>query len=107
VREDGNVSIGDSDLHIPMPTESKLPSDFRIGIRPENIKPDPTGIFAGELILTEPLGAETILHIQSGQRKLLSLVSGMTEYQIGDVIKFNIAFEHILYFNLQGDRLQI
>jgi multiple sugar transport system ATP-binding protein len=107
VREDGTVSITESNLHMPAPTEKELPSDFRIGIRPENIKPDPSGKFSGKLILAEPLGAETILHIQLGQRTLLSLVSGMTEYHIGDVIKFNIAFEHILYFNLQGNRLQL
>jgi len=76
-----------------------------VGIRPENIKPDPNGKFTGQLILTEPLGAETILHIQSGQRTLLSLVPGMTANHIGDVIKFNIAFEHIHYFGSNGDRL--
>ncbi len=107
MREDGTVSITESDLHMPAPTENELPSSFGIGIRPENIKPDPNGKFSGELILIEPLGAETILHIQSGKRTLLSLVSGMTEHKIGDVIKFNIAFEHTLYFSLQGDRLQL
>jgi len=104
-REDGTVSLSDSDLHMPAPRGSKLPSEFRVGIRPENIKPDPNGKFTGQLILTEPLGAETILHIQSGQRTLLSLVPGMTANHIGDVIKFNIAFEHIHYFGLNGDRL--
>jgi multiple sugar transport system ATP-binding protein len=105
-REDGTISISDSDLHMPAPIGSKLPSKFRIGIRPENIKPDPIGKFSGQVILTEPLGAETILHIQSGQRTLLSLVPGMTANRIGDVIKFNIAFEHIHYFDLHGDRVQ-
>jgi multiple sugar transport system ATP-binding protein len=105
-REDGTVFISDSELHMPAPQGSRLPSEFRMGIRPENIKPDPNGRFAGQLILTEPLGAETILHIQSGQRILLSLVPGMTANHIGDVIKFNIAFEHIHYFGLNGERLQ-
>jgi ABC-type sugar transport system ATPase subunit len=56
-------------------------------------------------VLTEPLGAETILHIQSGQRVLLSLVPGMTSYHLGDIMKFNIAFDHIHYFGLNGNRL--
>jgi multiple sugar transport system ATP-binding protein len=103
-REDGTVSISDSDLHVPAQPGSKLPSEFLMGIRPENIKPDPNGKFAGQLILTEPLGAETILHIQSGQRDLLSLVPGMTASHIGDVIKFDIALEHIHYFGLNGER---
>ncbi len=103
-RENGTVSIKDSDLHMPAPSGSKLPSEFLMGIRPENIKPDPNGKFTGQVILTEPLGAETILHIQSGQRNFLSLVPGMTSNRIGDAIKFNIALEHIHYFGLSGER---
>ena len=105
-REDDTVSIKDSDVHLPAARGSKLPSDFLVGIRPENIKPDPNGKFTGQLILAEPLGVETILHIQSGQRTLLSLVPGITSYRLGDVMKFNIVFEHIHYFGLNGDRLQ-
>jgi multiple sugar transport system ATP-binding protein len=105
-RDDDTVSIKDSDVHLPAARGSKLPSDFLVGIRPENIKPDPNGKFTGQLILAEPLGVETILHIQSGQRTLLSLVPGITSYHLGDVMKFNIAFEHIHYFGLNGDRLQ-
>jgi multiple sugar transport system ATP-binding protein len=105
-REDDTVSIGDSDVHLPAPRGSKLPSEFLVGIRPENVNPDPKGNFTGQLVLAEPLGVETILHIQSGQRTLLSLVPGITSYHLGDVVKFNIAFEHIHYFGLNGDRLQ-
>ncbi len=105
-REDGTITIKDSDVRLSAPRESKLPSDFLVGIRPENVKPDPNGVFTGQLILAEPLGVETILHIQSGQRTLLSLVPGITSYHLGDVMKFNIAYEHIHYFGLNGDRLQ-
>lgn len=105
-REDDTVSISDSDVHLPAPRVSKLPSEFLVGIRPENVNPDPKGNFTGQLVLAEPLGVETILHIQSGQRTLLSLVPGITSYHLGDVMKFNIAFEHIHYFGLNGDRLQ-
>jgi ABC-type sugar transport system ATPase subunit len=93
-------------VHLPAPDENKLPSDFLVGIRPENVKPDPNGNFSGQLVLTEPLGVETILHIQSGQRTLLSLVPGISSYRLGDVVKFTIATEHIHYFGLNGDRLQ-
>ena len=105
-REDDTISISDSDVHLPAPRGSKPPSEFLVGIRPENVNPDPKGNFTGQLVLAEPLGVETILHIQSGQRTLLSLVPGMTTYNLGDVMKFNIAFEHIHYFGLNGDRLQ-
>ena len=103
---DNTVTISESDVHLPGQLGSKLPSDFLLGIRPENVKPDPNGKFTGQLVLTEPLGVETILHIQSGQRTLLSLVPGISSYRLGDVVKFNIATEHIHYFGLNGDRLQ-
>jgi multiple sugar transport system ATP-binding protein len=104
-REDGTVYINASDVHVPAPQGNNLPVDFQVGIRPENIKPDPQGEFSGQLVLTEPLGVETILHIQSGQSEFIGLVPGMTHYKIGDAMKFNIAFEHIHFFGLNGDRL--
>jgi ABC-type sugar transport system ATPase subunit len=105
-REDGTVFISDSEVHLPAPRGSKLPADFLMGIRPENVQPDPEGIFSGQIVLAEPLGVETILHIQSGQRTLLSLVPGITSFRLGDVMRFNIASEHIHYFGLNGARLQ-
>jgi multiple sugar transport system ATP-binding protein len=105
-REDGIISINDSDVRLSALSESQLPSDFLIGIRPENVKPDPKGQFAGQIVLAEPLGVETILHIQSGQCTLLSLVPGITSYHLGDEMKFNIALEHIHFIGLNGNRLQ-
>jgi multiple sugar transport system ATP-binding protein len=105
-RDDNTVSINESEVRLATPLATKLPVEFLLGIRPENVKPDPNGIFTGKLVLAEPLGVETILHIQSGQRTLLSLVPGITAFHLGDVMKFNIANEHIHYFGLNGDRLQ-
>jgi multiple sugar transport system ATP-binding protein len=105
-REDNTVSINDSDVKLPTMLGDSLPVEFLVGIRPENIKPDPNGKFSGQLVLTEPLGVETILHIKSKERTFLSLVPGITLFHIGDVINFNIAGEHIHYFGLNGERLQ-
>ena len=105
-REDGTISINASEVHVPASYGNNLPADFLVGIRPENIKPDLKGEFSGRLVLTEPLGVETILHIQSGQSEFIGLVPGITTYRIGDAMKFNVAFEHVHYFGLNGDRLQ-
>jgi len=107
VRQEDTIAICDSDIKLPAPKGNPLPSDLQLGIRPENVKLDPDGKLTGQLLLTEPLGAETILHIQSGQRVLLSLVPGMTPYHIGDVMKFDIAYHHIHYFGQNGNRLPV
>jgi multiple sugar transport system ATP-binding protein len=102
-RDNGTVLIENSELHIP--SASTLPTKFLLGIRPEDVKPTAEGQFAGTLVLTEPLGVETILHIQSGGQTLLSLIPGMTDLRLNDTVRFNLAQDRLHYFDLQGKRL--
>ena len=104
-RENGKVTIQDSDLHLPAASNS-LPASFTLGVRPEDIVPDSEGTFSGRVGLTEPLGVETILHIQSGQQTFLSLVQGMTHLGMDDEVRFNIAVERLHYFDGNGKRIQ-
>lgn len=99
-RENGSLHIEDSPvtLGVDYPTD-KLPAQFVLGIRPEDINPDPNGDFEGEVALIEPLGVETILHIKSGEQTILSTVSGITYWDIGDPVRFNIVREHLHFFD--------
>ena len=74
-------------------------------IRPEDVQPQPDGPFPAEIALIEPLGVETILHLRSGEQRLLSLVSGMSSWRIGDTIRFAINRERLHYFDSSGARL--
>lgn len=78
-----------------------LPASFILGVRPEDVQPDPNGDFAGQINLIEPLGVETILHIKVGGQTLLSNISGMATWRIGDTIRFNIARERLHYFDAE------
>jgi len=102
-RDNGTVLIENSELHIP--SAGNTPAHFLLGIRPEDVKPTTEGKFVGKLALTEPLGVETILHIQSGGQTLLSLVPGMTHFKLNDTIRFNLAQDRLHYFDLDGKRL--
>ncbi|MEO5886412.1 MAG: ABC transporter ATP-binding protein [Anaerolineales bacterium] len=102
-RDNGTVQIENSELHIP--SSSSSTSQFLLGIRPEDVKPAAEGQFAGQVVLTEPLGVETILHIQSGGQTLLSLIPGMTDLKLNDNVRFNLAQDRLHYFNLDGERL--
>jgi len=104
-KEDGTLYIDSSELQLPAPGNVDLPSSLLLGIRPEDIQLEPTGVFNGTLMLTEPLGVETILHIQSGDQTFISLVPGMTELKIGDEIHFNIVHERLHCFTIEGNRV--
>ena len=63
------------------------------------------GTREGEVALAEPLGVETVIHIQSGEQTLLSILPGITALKVGDAIKFGITRERLHYFNPDGIRV--
>ena len=99
-RENGSLQVDDSPVRLTVayPTDN-LPAQFVLGVRPEDVNPDPNGHFEGQIALLEPLGVETILHIRSGEQTILSTVSGMAHWQVGDLVRFNIVHEHLHFFD--------
>jgi multiple sugar transport system ATP-binding protein len=105
VIEEGQICVDKCTLHLPIPAGIKVPNGFLVGIRPEDIKPDPQGLFQGRVALTEPLGVETIVHIETGNTSLISLVPGMTHLGIGSEVRFSIVEERLHCFDRAGHRL--
>lgn len=105
VRENGSLSVKDSPLTLSDPDRA-LPSSFLLGIRPEDVTPTSDGAFTGRVNLIEPLGVETILHLEIGDQTLLSLVPGMTPLQIGENVPFSIVPERVHYFDHDGHRIR-
>jgi len=103
--EDTQLRLAGSQLHLPCPTDREIPATVQVGIRPEDIQPDAKGQFAGEVMLTEPLGVETILHIQSGDQTLTSLVPGISSMRLHDTVNFNILHDRLHYFDDAGNRI--
>lgn len=104
-RQNGKLYVKDSQLQIDPPKGVELPSDFLVGIRPEDIRPTAEGEFTGSVVLTEPLGVETIIHIRSGDQSLLSIVPGTTDLHINDTMRFDIVRERLHFFDLEGKRI--
>ena len=104
-REDGTLYVVHSTVHLPLPEGDGLPDSFLLGVRPEDIRFHSEGQFPGEILLTEPLGVETILHIKTGEQTLLSLVPGMTALGVGDQVRFNIVRERLHFFGMDGVRI--
>jgi multiple sugar transport system ATP-binding protein len=102
----GAIHIGDSAIHIPLVgVVNNLPETFTLGVRPEDVQIAPDGTHAGEVILVEPLGVETIIHIRSGQQTLLSVAAGMATWRVGDSVRFEIARPRLHFFDAAGQRI--
>lgn len=76
-----------------------------VGIRPEDISIDPSGRFRAKVILKEPLGVETIVHLQTSDSKLLAIVPGISPLGIGDSVNFDIHVQRLHFFNPEGRRI--
>ncbi len=105
VRENGQLNVERSTIRLALPTDRPIPQRFLLGVRPEDVRLVPDGELRGEVVLTEPLGVETVIHIRSGQQTLLSIAPGITQLKIGDVIAYSIVRERLHFFDLDGVRL--
>jgi multiple sugar transport system ATP-binding protein len=105
-RENGVLRVDDSPMKLAVETAAKsLPATFSLGVRPEDIRPEPEGEFTGQVTLVEPLGVETVVYIQLGEHLLVSLVSGITHLRIGDDVRFDIVRDRLHYFDGDGHRV--
>jgi multiple sugar transport system ATP-binding protein len=100
----GSLHVENSQLNIPM-NGGNVPAETLLGIRPEDIELSEEGQFAGEVILKEPLGVETIVHIRSGKQTLLSVVPGVTHVSLHENVRFDVAQERLHYFDKSGARI--
>jgi multiple sugar transport system ATP-binding protein len=101
--ENGTLTLQGTDVHLPScevcADPKNLPKEFILAIRPEDVRPDPAGLFAGEIALTEPLGVETIVHIKIGEQTIVSTVPGISALRRGDNVQFGIVRERLHFFD--------
>ena len=105
VRSNGNLMTKTGALLFPLSAGAELPEHLLVGIRSEDITLGSDGALTGRVVLTEPLGVETIVHLQSGEHTLLSVVPGTRRFDIGQDVKFDVAAERLHFFGLNGKRL--
>lgn len=105
-REDGAIQVAESTIQVPLsPTMGQVPPVFTLGVRPEDVQPQPNGPYAGQVTLVEPLGVETLLYIKSGAQTLISTVAGLYRLPIGSEVRFNIVRERLHIFGQDGVRV--
>lgn len=105
---EGALHLPNSSLQLALNGASPhLPPALTLGVRPEDVRIAPEGAFRGEVALVEPLGVETVIHIRNGEQTLLSMVSGMSDWQIGDTVQFDVERERLHYFDAAGERIRV
>ncbi len=105
-RDNGALHVENSSIRLPADTVADaLPANFTLGVRPEDVQPASDGQFDGRVSLIEPLGVETVIHIQVGDQTMLSLVSGISRLKPGENVKFDIVQDRLHYFDGEGLRV--
>ena len=103
-RVNGSLKIENSPLELPTPA-ANTPDQVLLGVRPEDVRINAEGAYVAKVVLTEPLGVETSLHLKSGDQTLFSLVPGTSSIQLNEEIRFGFARERLHYFGASGERL--
>jgi multiple sugar transport system ATP-binding protein len=104
-RQNDDLNITGLGIKINPGKTNHLPGSFMLGIRPEDVSLNPSGEYAGEIELSEPLGVETIVHIKSGTAEITCLAHGLVQLKHGDAVRFDINKNRLHYFDEQGNRI--
>ena len=77
-----------------------------VGIRPEHLALNDSGILSARVEAHELLGAETILYglLESGERIVVSM-RGLVRVRAGDLVRFGIDAENVHLFDKEGNAL--
>jgi multiple sugar transport system ATP-binding protein len=101
---DGGLQVVGTDLRLPLDGK-QVGRNVQVGIRPEDIRLGEGGQYLGRVLLTEPLGVETIVHLRVGEQTLISILPGIAPYGVDTSVQFDIARERLHVFGGDGLRL--
>ncbi|GIK56868.1 MAG: ABC transporter ATP-binding protein [Chloroflexota bacterium] len=105
-RRNGALHVENSSIQMPVgAVADALPASFTLGVRPEDVQPAGDGQFDGRVTLIEPLGVETVIHIQAGEQRMLSLVPGISHLKPGENVKFDIVQDRLHFFDGEDKRV--
>lgn len=91
--QEGTPQLANADLTVPLPgaaragLEQASGREVVLGVRPEDVQLSLTpvdGMPAGEVLMLEPLGRDTLVDVRVGQQPIRALVPGGATVNIGD-----------------------
>ena len=105
-------------IDVASPARPALPTKVTLGLRPEHLSihgpdaaaplaPNAATVLEAEVTAAEPLGAETILHLDAGGCALVARAPGFARYRAGDAVRVHAAIDSALWFDgATGERVR-
>ena len=100
----GRVAAGSFTVAVTQPVPI---GDVQVGVRPEHVALVGPGEGQGDAVvrMVEPLGAETLVHLDAGAARLVARIRGLQGPGAGDVVGVRVDPERVHLFDAAGARL--
>jgi ABC-type sugar transport system ATPase subunit len=84
-----------------------IPDHVQIGVRPEHLSLGDPGEGSGAALvrMVEPLGSETLVHLDAGGAAFVAKVPGIAALTVGDRVGVRVDSHHVHLFDATGARL--
>jgi ABC-type sugar transport system ATPase subunit len=103
-RGGGVVDCGAWSIAVPL---EHYEGEIHLGVRPEHVRlsaPD-QGTVTAEVRVVEPLGADTLIHLDTGAQRVVARVRGFPDFRPGDRVGVTLDGRHLHLFDAAGARL--
>src|SRR5437870_3528589 len=101
----GVVDCGAWSIAVPL---EHYEGEIHLGVRPEHVRvcaPD-QGTATAEVRVVEPLGADTLIHLDTGGQRVVARVGGFPDFRPGDRVGITLDPQHLHLFDAAGARLE-
>ncbi len=90
-----------------VPISRSLSGDITLGIRPEHLSPADDGPFALKVLMTEQLGANTLVHgqLEGSSESLVVSLPGLQPMEADRVLKLECDEASLHFFDKDGHRI--
>ena len=104
--EEGGSVIECGSLTVPVALEH-YEGEIELGVRPEHVtlSAPEKGLGSAEILIVEPHGPETLVHLDAGGQTLVARLPGLLEVRVGDRVGVKLDKRHFHFFDASGARL--
>jgi ABC-type sugar transport system ATPase subunit len=101
--EEGKRVIEAGSLTIPVEL-STYDGELQLGIRPENVGlcAVDKGVGNGDVLVVEPLGSETLVHLNAGGQPLIARLAGFVDVRVGTRVGVKVDRRRLYLFDAAG-----